>query len=248
MKYLANTFSPLMIQDGKFLGMPISLAQAKALAKDAKSVVGHEVTATVLSALLGVSVAFNRENLAVVPGDQIVCVIPKFRANEAREFTFEEVSAAGFQAFLVEVSSAPKPEVEEAGKPVKWTWNDGMGSRSRHPRCLVVDANGDIFKFTGSDIPGVVKVLGSDYNKNGKWSNSTYRCVSPKGTISVSWKQDWDTGETFPQDSWEQAFEWLKAQAPQANRESFEKIVRKEWEKAAAKFDENAQALQEMGA
>lgn len=248
MKYLANTFSPLMIQDGKFSGMPISLSQASALAADAKSVVGHEVTAPILSALLGVPVAFNRENLAVVPGDQIVCVIPKFRANEAREFSHEEVAAAGFQAFLVEISSAPKLAEEEAKKPVEWTWNDGMGHRSRSPRCLVVAPNGDIHRFTGSSIPGVVKVLGSDYVKNGKWSNSTYRCVSPIGTVPVSWEQDWDTGETFPQDSWDAAFAWLKSHAPHASRKAFEEIVRKEWEKAAAKFDENAKALQEMGA
>ena len=119
MKYLANTFSPSMIHDGKFSGMPISLSQAKALAADAKSVVGHEVTAPILSALLGLPVVYNRENLAVVPGDQIVCVIPKFRADKAREFSHEEVSAAGFQAFLVEVSSAPKLAEEEEGKPVE---------------------------------------------------------------------------------------------------------------------------------
>ena len=249
MKYLANTFSPLMIQDGKFSGIPISLSQAKALAADAKSVVGHEVTAPILSALLGLPVAFNRENLAVVPGDQIICVIPKFRAEKAREFSYEEVAAAGFQAFLVEISPAPIPVKEESGKPpVEWTWNDGMGSRSRYPRCLVVAPNGDIHNFTGSDIPGVVKVLGRDYHKNGKWSNSTFRCVSPKGTVTISWKQDWDTGETFPQDSWEAAFDWLKSHAPQASRKAFEEIVRKEWKKAAAKFDENAKALEEMGA
>jgi len=134
MKYLANTFSPLMISEGKFSGVPISLSQAKALSVDAKSVVGHEVTAPILSALLGLPVAFNRENLSVIPGDQIVCVIPKFRADKAREFSHEEVAAAGFQAFLVDVAPAPKLAEEEAGKPVEWTWNDGMGSRSRHPQ------------------------------------------------------------------------------------------------------------------
>jgi hypothetical protein len=118
MKYLANTFSPMMIKEGQFIGMPVSLSQAKAAAKDAKSVVGHELTAPVLSALLEMPVEFNRESLSLIPGDQVVCVIPKFRASEAREFTHEEVVSAGFQAFIVTVEKAPEIAEEE---PVKWT-------------------------------------------------------------------------------------------------------------------------------
>lgn len=248
MKYLSSAFSPMMISNGQFTGTPISLAQAEALAADAKSVVGHEVTAPILTALLRTQVAFNRENVALVPGDKVICVIPKFRADKAREFSHEEVVAAGFSAFWVEITPAPVPIEEDVKKPVEWRWNDGMGSRSRYPRCMVIAPDGNVHWFAGSSIPGVVKVLGSDYEKNGKWSNSTYRCVSPAGTIIISWMQDFGTGRTFTQDTWEESFAWLQKQAPHANFTSFEAVVRANVPKHAARCDENDAAMREMGA
>lgn len=101
MKYLTSTFSPMMIKQGQFEGEKISLEKAITLAVNAKSCVGHEVTAKVLSALLKQSVAFNRENVAAVPGDSIIAIIPNFRADQAREFSHDEVKAAGFQAWLI---------------------------------------------------------------------------------------------------------------------------------------------------
>lgn len=89
----------------RYTGRPLTLAEARDAAADATSAVGHEVTTKTLSALLGREVAFNRVNLALQPGDIVVAIIPDFRANEAREFTFEEVSAAGFTASLIEVLS-----------------------------------------------------------------------------------------------------------------------------------------------
>jgi hypothetical protein len=123
-----------------------------------------------------------------------------------------------------------------------------MGSRSRHPRCFVVAPDGEVHWFNGSDIPGVVKVLGEDYHKNGKWSNSDYRCISPAGTIPVSWMQDFGTGKTFNQDSWEEAFAWFQAQAPHSKFESFEATVRERVGKNAARFDENLEAMKGFGA
>ena len=93
--------------DEKFTGFPISLAQAKLESKNAKSAVGHELTAQVLGMLLEMPVAFNRESLELVPGDEVICVVPNFRASEAREFTRDEVLVAGFRAFRVEIEKTP---------------------------------------------------------------------------------------------------------------------------------------------
>ena len=117
------------------------------------------------------------------------------------------------------------------------------GLLAAHPRCLVVDPVGGIHKFTGVDVPGVVRVLGQDYQKNGKWSNSTYRCASPAGSVPIAWMQDWGTGETWPQDSYDAAFAWVAAKAPHADRASFEAYIRAAWPKYAAKWDESAAAL-----
>lgn len=126
---------------------------------------------------------------------------------------------------------------------VEWSWNDGMESRSRHPACLVITAAGIVHRFTGSDIPGVVKVVKTQYEKNGKWSNSTYHCVSPQGTKTYTWSQSWEEGLYWPQASWEEAVKTVQRSALQVDPASLEATIREHWGKAATKFDENRQAL-----
>lgn len=118
-----------------------------------------------------------------------------------------------------------------------WTWNDGMESRSRMP------ASGNVYRFKGSDIGNVVKVVKSQYEKNGKWSNTTYHCISPQGTMNYSWVQSWEEGLYWPQASWEEAVKTVQEFAPQARAEAIEAIIRQHWGKAAARFDENRNAL-----
>lgn len=101
--YLTNTFSPAMLsRDGGATVQEINLAQAiNEIANGYTSAISHEVTASVLSALIGQAVNFNRVNLNLNPGDRVVCIIPNFRASEAREFTLAEVEGAGYRCFLV---------------------------------------------------------------------------------------------------------------------------------------------------
>lgn len=128
----------------------------------------------------------------------------------------------------------------------EWTWNNGIGSRSRQPACLVITSDGAVHRFTGQDIPGVVKVVNSKYQKNGKWSNTTYTCASPAGTSIYSWSQSWEEGLYWPQASWEEALVEVQQHAPQIDAGSFETAVRAHWGKAAEKFDENRRALAEL--
>lgn len=104
-KFLTVTFSPAMLMPGREANVEeISLDEAiEILGVGWQSAVGHEVTAQVLSALLGVPVPFARVNLALDHGDTIICVIPNFRAAEAREFTRAEVEGAGYRVFAVSV-------------------------------------------------------------------------------------------------------------------------------------------------
>jgi len=83
----------------------ITLAQAQILLQDGfVSAVGHEVTAEVLSALLGRKVDFSRIPLALKAGDSLICIVPRFRAEVAREFSRDEVEAAGYRCFQVLVA------------------------------------------------------------------------------------------------------------------------------------------------
>ena len=102
MKYIANTFSPMMLRENEWAEVtPIDLDE---IPSGLTSVVSHEITARVLSTLLGEEVQFNRTNLSLKLGDTLYCVIPNFRAQEAREFTHEEVSEAGYRCFQIRIS------------------------------------------------------------------------------------------------------------------------------------------------
>lgn len=103
-KYFGNTFSPMMLGENVWANVtPIYLEEINM--KEVTSVVSHEVTAKVLSALTGEDVTFNRVSLTLVEGDTLFCVIPKFRATEAREFSYKEVKESGYRCFKVTVTA-----------------------------------------------------------------------------------------------------------------------------------------------
>jgi len=52
---------------------------------------------------LGRRVDFNRVNVVLQSGDELYCVIPNFRASEAREFTKKEIEDAGFRCWYVRI-------------------------------------------------------------------------------------------------------------------------------------------------
>jgi len=105
MRYLSSTFSPMMLdRETMAVVSPIAIGR---IPRDAKSIVGHEVTAKILSVLLGREVQFNRESVSLGDGDTLFCVIPNFRAQEAREFSREEIEEAGWRTFVVQVYDWP---------------------------------------------------------------------------------------------------------------------------------------------
>lgn len=73
------------------------------------------------------------------------------------------------------------------------SWNDGMASRSR--KCmLMLYVQNKIYKFAGSSIDGVCVVKSSSYNKNGKWSATTYEIQLGAGVKASGVTQGWDSG------------------------------------------------------
>lgn len=107
MEYLGNTFSPMMLKEGEWAEVvEIDLTDLPRM-EEATSVISHEITASILSVLLGEEVSFNRTGLSLVEGDTLFCVIPNFRSSEAREFTKEEVETAGYRCFQIQVSPSP---------------------------------------------------------------------------------------------------------------------------------------------
>lgn len=130
---------------------------------------------------------------------------------------------------------------------VKWQYDDQMGSRGRQPACIVVGPTGECIRFRSSDIPGLVKVLATAEQKNGKWSHTTYTCASPEGTSTFQFRQSFEEGVYWPEASWEDAIARVQKACPHVDPESLKALIRSEWSKAAEKFDENAAAIAEFG-
>lgn len=55
-----------------------------------------------------------------------------------------------------------------------YEYNDGLCNAGRRPR-LYLAKSGEVSKFSGVAIAGVCVIVTSRYQKNGKWSNTTYR-------------------------------------------------------------------------
>lgn len=131
---------------------------------------------------------------------------------------------------------------------MKSSWNDRQGNRDRQAVAVLVTADGRVHKFTGESIPGVCQSSRTGYEKAGKWSNSTFSILHHDTTKLVSWSQSWDTGRTWPQESWAEGFLWLKTAAPAVTREHFETFIRAEFPKTVPRWDSVAAAEAEFGA
>ncbi|MBU0501465.1 MAG: hypothetical protein KJ558_10240 [Gammaproteobacteria bacterium] len=132
---------------------------------------------------------------------------------------------------------------------MKTTWNDRQGSRDCLAICVIVTMEGDIHSFTGKSIPGVCHGVAVAHEKNGKWSHTTWEITHAETTSVVQFRQDWGTGQTFPQPSWEAGFFWLASQAPTLDREKFEAFIRagKGGRSTTARWDAAREAEKEFG-
>ena len=130
---------------------------------------------------------------------------------------------------------------------MKSAWNDGIGNRGRNPVAVLVTADGKPHRFTGESIPGVCQSTRTGSEKKGKWSNTDYAVLHHDTTAFVAWRQDWETGESWPQASWEEAFRWLATKAPALKPGHFEAFVRANWPKATEKWDAVAAGESEFG-
>lgn len=85
----------------------------------------------------------------------------------------------------------------ESGTKDAWetetSYNDGLASRSRRPMILFVKKDA-VMKFQGEDIEGVCTILSSSYNKQGKWSSTTYQISYNPDYSPKELRQSWDNG------------------------------------------------------
>lgn len=75
MIYLGNAFSLQMLNPDKVntvVVSPLTVQEVKKLLTEFTSVVGHQDTASVLSASLGINIPMNRINISLIPGDVLI--------------------------------------------------------------------------------------------------------------------------------------------------------------------------------
>ncbi|MEK7532357.1 MAG: hypothetical protein AAB579_02005 [Patescibacteria group bacterium] len=108
------------------------------------------------------------------------------------------------------------------------TWSNQMGSRDRAPWLLLIKGE-QIVPFTGENIPGFVAVMGTDYEKNGKWSHTTYRLNLGADVRAIPGHNGWETGKFLeglrtaihsdaPIDTWADVAQALGVSAPSARK------------------------------
>lgn len=97
-------------------------------------------------------------------------------------------------------------------------WSDRQGSRDRQAWLLLVSPDGVVRVFAGESIPGIVAVVGSDYEKAGKWSHTTFRLELAPGVRAVPGRDGWETGtlrEALGADRWVDAANVLSVSVAQ---------------------------------
>lgn len=67
---------------------------------------------------------------------------------------------------------------------MEYTFCDGLQHGSRTPRLYIVKA-GEITRFNGHHIKGLVAIQESKWNKNGKWSANTYHLELANGATPI---------------------------------------------------------------
>lgn len=85
-------------------------------------------------------------------------------------------------------------------------FDDRIGSRSiKHLNLLfgMYQEHQVIVEFKGQNIEGVCHVINETYNKNGKWSHSTWEVALPNDVEGFVLYEDWEMGKYFPQKTWE---------------------------------------------
>jgi hypothetical protein len=109
--YLLSTgYIPVRLEEHKKVVMVqrrVSAQEAKQLLSNGfTSAVGHQSTAEIMSAVLGMPVPYNRAQVYLEPGDEAVCFVLRSRPPEGRVLSREEVESVGYHIVYVRVLSS----------------------------------------------------------------------------------------------------------------------------------------------
>lgn len=123
-----------------------------------------------------------------------------------------------------------------------YKYNDGLRNGGRTPKLWIVHG-GKIHTFKGGHIPGVVAVMATTFEKNGKWSNATYDLQMPDGACPVLLLAPLH-GQVWQENSRRAAFERL---ALACSFEEFCSALERDFPNASKRMAEGDAALDALG-
>lgn len=123
-------------------------------------------------------------------------------------------------------------------------YNDRIGRRGRRPEILVYTS--DKVYMGVQDVPRVVSFMEKDYQRDGKWSNTTYLVSLAKGVQASIVREDFNSGKFFPDTcmTWASVGKALGLEG--VSPLAVEEAVRANWPRHAARFDLRRAAIQEL--
>lgn len=128
---------------------------------------------------------------------------------------------------------------------MKYSINDSIGSSNTHGLMLLAVPGIGVVPFKGESIAPVAKVVDSKFEKNGKWSNTTWEVECSDGAFVFKHWQTRSAGYMFFPESadWEGAVSHFRASFPYGTDgtgitdEMIIRVIRAEFQNSAAKID-----------
>jgi putative CRISPR-associated protein (TIGR02620 family) len=107
------------------------------------------------------------------------------------EYSADDMEAAGARLRRYRVTALGEPEGERTARIIEWA--DRPGPRGRASWALAVQGE-CIHWFAGEDIPGVIRVLRSEWVREGKWSHTRYRLALAPDARWITGRMGLNTG------------------------------------------------------
>ena len=129
------------------------------------------------------------------------------------------------------------------------TYNDKMASRGLNSMLVLFSQTDSVLtEFLGENIKGLAVIVKKDYNKNGKWSSTTFTIRIPDNVVAFRWTQDWDMGRYLVGEGWQETYDhFIIASEFPCDFATFERFVYFRFPKMAKRFCETKEALANIG-
>jgi hypothetical protein len=127
------------------------------------------------------------------------------------------------------------------------TYKDGARTAGRSAHLFIVAPDGAVIEFTGTNVPKFLAITGQKYEKNGKWSNTTYQFKLGTGVRAVTVESRMHAAPFDQYGDWGAVHAALVAEIGGiVDPASLQAAIRAAYPKAAGRVDERQAALADL--